>query len=60
MDLPETLQALYRSGVIASWDTLRLTGENAYWVVGQGADMPEVVLTESGSVFTPIGQEVVD
>ena len=60
MDLSETLHALYRSGVIASWDTLRYGGEDAYWVVGQGKDMPEVILTESGSVLTPLGQEEVE
>jgi hypothetical protein len=60
MDLPETLDALYKSGVIASWDRLVYGGELAYWVVGQGSDMPEVVITESGSILTPLGQEVVE
>lgn len=59
MDPTEILQALWKAGVIASWDRFPYGGGDAYWVVGQGEDTPQIILTQ-GESFVPLGQEVAE
>lgn len=58
IDMESVLHSMYQAGVIESWVSFVDGSVTYYRVYGNGRQI--IIGQESGEVFTPIGQEVVE